>query len=207
VNKKVLQALKLLLFISIGLLLVWLSIRGLDEETKKQTVEAFKKANYTWVFLSIVVGILSHWSRAVRWNMLMQPLGHSPRTSNTFFAVMVGYLANYAFPRLGEVTRCSLVSRYEKVPLNEALGTVVAERIIDVITMLTLFVLTLLLNANKLFDIVDEQIFSPIRDNWGQKADLLIGLGVGSAIGLILFFLFWKKIKVKIGSKAQKLID
>ena len=106
-------------------MLLWLAFRGQNLE---QIVYDLKNANYLWVLASVLVSILAHYARALRWNMLIQPLGFKPSNSNTFHAVMVGYLANLAVPRMGEVSRCGVLNRTDKIPLNNLIGTVIVER-------------------------------------------------------------------------------
>jgi uncharacterized protein (TIRG00374 family) len=96
--------------------------------------------NYFWVVVSLLLGLISHISRTIRWNLIIEPLGHKPGVVNTFLAVMVGYLMNLALPRMGEISRCGVLARYEKIPFTKLVGTVVLERLIDVI-MLLLFLL------------------------------------------------------------------
>src|SRR4051812_46499675 len=97
-NPKVASVLKFLLFLAIGVFLIWLSIHNLSAEDRQHIGNALKRADYRWIVLSMVLGVLSHVSRTIRWKMLLEPLGFKPKTSNTFFAVMIGYLANYAIP-------------------------------------------------------------------------------------------------------------
>src|SRR5205085_4539725 len=89
-----------------------------------------------------VMLLFSHFSRAVRWKILIEPLGYKPRLSNTFLAVMVGYWANLAVPRLGEVLKCTILGRYEKVPADKLIGTIVAERAIDVCSLVVIMLIT-----------------------------------------------------------------
>jgi len=95
---------KFALFLGLGILIIWLSLRGLTPGERIQILNSFRIANYNWVILAILLGILSHVLRALRWKLFLEPLGYHPSLKNTFFAVMVGYFANMAFPRLGEVT-------------------------------------------------------------------------------------------------------
>lgn len=113
-------------------------------------VKEFRQANYNWVILSGIMLLLAHVSRAHRWNLLLQPLGYRPGLFQTFLAVMVGYFANLILPRMGEVTRCGILQRMERVPLNTSFGTVVAERIFDVIMLLLLLCLNFILEFKRL---------------------------------------------------------
>jgi uncharacterized membrane protein YbhN (UPF0104 family) len=113
-------------------------------------VQEFKKANFYWVAFSGIMLLAAHVSRAHRWNLLLQPLGYRPSLFHTFLAIMVGYFANLILPRMGEVTRCGLLHRMEKVPVNSGFGTVVAERLFDVIMLALLLSLNFILEFNRL---------------------------------------------------------
>ncbi|MCB0501346.1 MAG: flippase-like domain-containing protein [Bacteroidetes bacterium] len=145
--------------------------------------EAFKKTNYWWIFLSIVIALTSHWSRAVRWQMLFEPLGYKPKIGNAFGAVLVMYMANLAFPRLGEVLRCSILARYEKIPIQKSLGTMITERAIDVICLLGVVGLCLILQRQIFIEFYNS--FMPEGGN--SKFIILGGLAVAGLIALLLY--------------------
>ena len=105
-NKLFVDILKTTIFLGIGILLIWLVVRNLTEKDKTEIFSSFSQANYGVILLVMVLGIFSHVSRAIRWQIMIEPLGHKPSFLNTFMAVMVGYLANLAVPRIGEVTLC-----------------------------------------------------------------------------------------------------
>ncbi len=130
-KKQALNVLKFLFFLSIGIVLIWLAVRNKTEEELVNIKLALEAADYFWISLSIIISGLSHYFRAIRWKLMLKPMGYNPKTSNTIFALLVGYLANFALPRLGEVSRCGLLTKYEKVPFTEAFGTVIAERALD----------------------------------------------------------------------------
>ena len=142
-KKQIANILKFFFFLGIGILLIWLALRNKSEQEINDIITAIKKANYFFLFASVVISGLSHYFRSLRWKILLSPLGHKPTTANTFFSVMVGYLANFALPRLGEVTRCALLNKYEKVPFTEGFGTVVAERALDMVCLIIIFFITL----------------------------------------------------------------
>src|SRR5688572_14171945 len=95
--------------------------------------KALSEANYLWILLSILLGTFAHYVRALRWKLIIEPFGYKPRTYNLFFAVMNMYFFNAMVPRLGEVTRCAILKTYENIPVEKSLGTVVAERAVDLI--------------------------------------------------------------------------
>lgn len=145
---------KTIFFLGIGALLIWLVVKNLTEKDKTEILYSFGQANLKIILLIMLLGLASNVSRAIRWQIMIEPLGHKPRLSNTFMAVMVGYLANLAVPRLGEVSRCGILKRYENLPVDSVLGTVVVERIIDVILLLIVSIITMIWQ----FDILSSKL-------------------------------------------------
>jgi glycosyltransferase 2 family protein len=154
-NKKIRTIFKYLLFLSIGFFLVWWSVKDLTEDDITHIRHSLKTARY-WLLLPVFgILFLSHYVRAIRWKLLIEPLGYKPSTTNTFFAVFIGYLANQAFPRLGEVLKCTILSRYEKIPADKLVGTIILERIIDAISLLIVFGITLAVQPDIYTQLVD----------------------------------------------------
>src|SRR5687767_5486886 len=138
-KKRLLGFLKYLLFLGLGVFLVWWSLHQIPPEKWDDFKKAFATARY-WLLVPVFfILTLSHLLRAMRWKILMEPLGYAPSLVNTFFAVMVGYLANLAVPRLGEILKCTILARYEKVPAEKLVGTIVAERAFDLVCLILIF--------------------------------------------------------------------
>lgn len=159
--------------------------------------------------LSFLVGILSHYFRAVRWKILLAPLNYRPKLSNTFFAVMVGYLANLAVNRLGEVTRCGTLNQYEKIPFTEGFGSVIAERALDLICLILIFFITLTMAFDKIYVIANEQIIGPVLtkcSNLLQHKILLIVLVVLMLLIAGILFYFRKRLQEIFSSKIKNFI-
>ena len=196
-KKYFLPAIKFLVFLALGAFLIWLAVKDLTEQDKVQITKSISEANYAWIVLAMAVGILAHISRAMRWKMLLAPLGFNPKLSNTFYAVMVGYLGNLAFPRLGEVLRCGILNRYEKIPLTQSFGTVITERVIDVLVLCCLFVVSTWLEYERVKTYLFDNILGPLKLKLHSVTDnkmMLFGM-IGILIGaLLLFFIFRKKI-------------
>lgn len=133
--KKIISVLKIALPLAFGVFLIWYVFKDLNEQERKELNTAMHQANYFWVLFSVSLGVLSHISRAYRWKYTIEPLGKTPGLWNSFFAVMIGYAANYALPRLGEVTRPGLLAKYEGLSFNKLFGTIVAERVADLIIL------------------------------------------------------------------------
>jgi len=141
-NKKLFNIIKFLIFFFISSFLFWYIYRGQNVSKLLYTIE--HEVNYYWILLSLFFGLLSHVSRTIRWNMLIEPLGKKPRTINTFLAVMVGYFANLALPRMGEISRCGVISKYEDISFSKLVGTVVLERALDIIMLLVFLLIALI---------------------------------------------------------------
>ncbi|CAL1518070.1 lysylphosphatidylglycerol synthase transmembrane domain-containing protein [Chitinophaga sp. MM2321] len=200
------NVIKFICFFGIGVLLIWLFTRNITPELWGQINDALHRANYWLVIPAIVLGIASHWLRAVRWKQLMKPLGYHPSTLNTFFAVMVGYLVNLGVPRLGEVTRCGILARYEKVPADKLVGTMIAERAVDLLCLVLLLFITVFSQFDILGAYVNNAILTPIQHKIAQAniTQLLIIVAIGILVILLLLWLLrlFARSKVAITIKA-----
>ena len=143
-KKQLGNILKFIISLGIGIGLVFWSLNGISAEQKQMIVESFKRANYSWLFLLMMFGLASNFFRAQRWRLLLQPLGYTPGYWNSFHAVMSMFFFNLFFPRLGEVMRCTILYKYEKIPVEKSIGTMVLERVIDLFCILILGGLILL---------------------------------------------------------------
>ncbi len=152
-RKKVSLFLRYGIFLILGLVLAWLSVRGLLQYWGG-IKSSLAHERYYLILPILLLYLLSHWSRAVRWKIMMEPLGYNPPTLPVVFSVIVGYLVNLAFPRLGEVMRCTLLGRHEKIPIEKLLGTILVERVVDIICLLIVFGLTYILQAKEISDYV-----------------------------------------------------
>ena len=137
-NKKIKKTLFLILPILLGVFLIWYSLSKLSPSDIESIKTSFKTANYWWVLVSLIFGILSHLSRAYRWQFLLEPLGYKPRFANSVMSVLIAYLLNLVIPRSGEFARAASVKKYENIPFEKAFGTIVAERVADVIILLAI---------------------------------------------------------------------
>jgi len=160
---------------------------SLTTEGLETVKNAFKNADYFWVFVSLFLGLLSHLSRVYRWRFLLEPLGYKPRFLNSTFSVFTAYLVNLIFPRAGEVVRATTISNYEEIPLDKAFGTIVAERVIDVVMLLFIIAIAFFYQ----FDLLSTLFLNKIPKN----ATTIIILGVVFLIGLGLFFYLIRKSK------------
>jgi len=195
VKKKLFTILQYLLFLALGIFLAWWSLKDIDAEKKSQIRTALGHARYWLVIPVFAILITSHLMRALRWKLLINSLGYHPRTENTFFAVMVGYLTNQAVPRLGEILKCTLLARYEKVPADKLIGTIILERIIDAITLLSIFAITLAIQPHLYTDLINAFFHSP-RDPAKKKIPGYVIAAIFFALIIVAIFL-WMVIKRK----------
>jgi len=152
--------------------------------TIQETIEDFRSVPVIWLVLCCLAFMLSNLSRAVRWNMLLQPLGYQPRLVNSFLAVMIGYLANMGIPRSGELLRPASLTRYEKIPIESTVGTTVTDRLLDFLSLFIIMALGFVLKGRLLLDKLMELTS---LDHLGNQFLPLAVIGVvGIAIAWIL---------------------
>lgn len=192
------SVLKVGLPLLLGVALVWYSLSQISIST---LVQYFKDADYTWIILGVILGVLSHMSRAYRWLFMVEPLGYKPKFANSFMAVYSAYLINFTIPRAGEIARASILTNYEGIPFDKGFGTIVAERIADTIMLLLIIALALFLEFEFIFNFFAEK-FNPIA--------LVIGLLGVIIIGFLLFLVIKKstsKFALKIKGFLTGLIE
>jgi uncharacterized protein (TIRG00374 family) len=201
--------LKLIVFLSLGVFFVWYPLKDLSDEQKSTILmnakEVLQDNRWVYLLLTMFIGFLSVVFRGLRSVLMIEPLGHKVSKVNSYHATMVGYFANLAFPRLGEVLRCTILQKYEKVPFQKSLGTVVTERIIDVLIFGLFFLITLQIESEKLLSLFSGVSLSEkIGDFFGIGKYILIGAGL---VTLILIYVFRKKIsKLSVFQKIMKIL-
>ncbi len=193
-KKQFFAILKYLLSTALAVGLCWYLYRN---QPVGEMLAKFSQINYGWVLLAGVIYLLSHYSRGVRWDMMLKPVGYEAGGLRTFLAVMVGYLANLAVPRMGEVTRCAMLLRTANIPVNVSFGAVVAERVIDMLMMIVITVAIFFLEFDKIGDFILQGLNQKNANPENSQNKWLI-LGIVFAIGfggLVLLWLLRKKIQ------------
>ena len=197
--------LKIGFFFLLGIALIWWSLHQIPAEEWTKFTLALKQSKLWIVFPVFIILGLSHFLRALRWRLIMEPLGYQPSIANTYLAVLIGYLANLAIPRLGEVLKCTLLAKYEKVPAEKIVGTIVAERAFDVISLGIVFLMALGLQFNVIeagWNQLKNQTATPVIDsnegNW--KMYLFVGIGI---LLVTLFLILRKRIPTMVTSIKQ----
>lgn len=196
-NKKLKTLLQYIFFFGLGFFFVWMSIKDIDKEQLQQIRFALRNARYYLVIPVFAILLLSHYTRALRWRLLMEPLGYKPDRANTYFAVMIGYLANQGVHRMGEVLKCTVLARYEKIPADKLIGTIILERLIDAITLLIVFGITLAIQPGLYSQIVDQVFNNPTGPTEEEKkvSGLLLALIILAVITLIIAIWMIRKKK------------
>ncbi len=179
-KSRLVTVLEYLFFLGLGFFLLWISFRKLDLSKVWIDIE---NADYIWVLYSLIAVILSHIVRSLRWNMLINSMGFKTRLSSTFYSLMIGYMANTAVPRMGEFVRCGVLSKKEKIPFNALFGTVISERLLDMLMLLLIILFVIVFQMNLVGKYVGD-IFSPILRNLSNNVWAITIV----AIGIVLFF-------------------
>ncbi|WP_340199594.1 flippase-like domain-containing protein [Ascidiimonas sp. W6] len=192
-KKNISKIAKIVLPLSLGVFLIWYSYHNTSPEDRQQIYTSIKNADYLWVFLSLLLGLLSHLSRAYRWHFLLKPLGYEPRFLNSLMAVSIAYFANLGIPRSGEILRATTLTTYEGVPFQKAFGTIVAERIVDLLMLLLIIFAALIMQTDTIINFFMERGFD-------FKFLLLLAL-----LGLLGLFIFFRFIKISENILAVKL--
>jgi glycosyltransferase 2 family protein len=164
----------------------------------KSMLNELSRANYFWIAMSVFISLISHLSRALRWNLLLKPLGYKVSIVTSFQSVLIGYLTNYFVPRMGEVARCSTIQKTDYVPINISLGTVITERVIDVVVMLCLVLLSFLIEFNKL-----QTFMVSFLD---EKAGGLLNLFLKYYLEFLILFIFLSILLYIIVLNKNKLL-
>jgi len=182
-----------LVFTFIAILLLYLAFKNVD--LKKMYSSLINDVNYYWILFSLVFAFLGFIIRAVRWKILIEPLGYNPKNKNLVNAVIIGYFANIAVPRLGEITRCASLNKTDKIPVDSLLGTVIVERIIDVLVMFILMAVVLVAKFELYGNFFKTNVYDPLHEKlfvslyfWILAISFLILI-------LLIYFIFKNKLK------------
>lgn len=196
-RKKIFAILKYIIFLGLGVFLIWWQLKDMTPKDEKDFFNALVNANYWLVPLIVIMSLLSHLSRCLRWKILLEPMGYKPRLSNMFCSTMVGYLANSAVPRLGEILKCTFLSRYEKIPMDKLIGTIVVERIFDLICFAAFIGCTVMIEWNTISGFVKNNMGKMGSVNWTK---LII------IISTIVLFIFLS-IRIFVKFKKNKFVQ
>jgi glycosyltransferase 2 family protein len=192
-RKKILSSLQYIIFLGGGLLLVWWQLHSMTDKERIDFKYAITHANYLLVIPVVLMSLASHLSRSMRWKLLLEPLGYNPKLKNLFAVTMAGYLANSAVPRLGEVLKCTLLSKYEKLKVDNLIGSILIERTFDLITYGFFILITVLIQI----DVISEFLKTKFAEMAG-KSGLPIWLKAVIAIAILIFIMLAIKKILKL---------
>ena len=191
-KSKIKQSLFLVIASLLALFFVVITVKQIDFE---RVANVLTETNYFWIFASMAISILTYWIRASRWNLLLHPMGYNTKTSSGFWAICFAYFMNLTIPRSGEVARATSLYKMEKVPFEKSFGTVVLERVIDLLFLGLSFTLTLIFNYETLMKFIElgnkEKAHQPNSEPSFLKYYIALGILI---LGLLLLIIFWKKI-------------
>lgn len=194
--------LSLIIPLLIGLGIMYYQYSTMTTEQIEKTKISFLKADYFYVLLSLFIALFGYWSRAYRWKFALQHLGYQTKFRNDLMTVCVSYLVNLTIPRSGEISRAALLKKYENVPFDKAFGTVVAERIVDMLIFLLFLGIGFILQFDKIYQFLLEK---------GVKFETLIWLSIGGFVLFVIFLLIWIyaewNIILKLKQKLSGLIE
>jgi hypothetical protein len=177
-KKQIGKWLTVLIPLLIGIGIIYYQYTTLTAEEIDKIKISFKKANYSFILLSLVIACLGYWSRAFRWKFALNHLGYETKFSNNFFTVCVSYLVNLTVPRSGEISRAALLKKYEDVPFDKAFGTIVAERIVDLLIFFLFVFIAFVSQFDKIYQFL-------LSENVSLESLIISGI-----VGLLLFFVF-----------------
>ena len=204
-KKQIINTAKYLIFTGIAVLLLYLVFRGQDLH---KIANNLMKANYYWVLLSLFLSLLSYIFRAYRWNLLIEPLGFRPILLNSLSAVSIGYLANIAIPRIGEVSRCGALNKTDKIPVDKLFATVIVERSIDLISLIILMGLLLVFKFSFFGGFFETSVINPLCQKFNIHnitwIALVIALLFLMILGTLIYYFRESLLKNKIVLAAFK---
>ncbi|MDR2937325.1 MAG: flippase-like domain-containing protein [Prevotellaceae bacterium] len=191
-NKKLSTGLKFAAFLLLTALLLWFSFRKAD---MAQLWQGVKSAHYGWVILTVIIGVFAYFIRAQRWRLLINPLGYKPSLGAVYNAVVIGYFANLLFPRLGEVARCGTLNKSDKIPFDKLVGTVVVERVFDLICLIVVVLATFFLRIESFGKFLRENLLQKIAgENYFSLIVAVVAALVAFAVVLFSLWYFRKKL-------------
>ena len=191
-KKTFFTVLQLAIFIGLGIFLVWYMYHSMAPDAKVQMIRAIKSARLIYLVPVLFVGFFSHYFRALRWRLLLEPLDIKPTRLNTWCAVMIGYLVNAILPRFGEVAKCTVLARYEKVPADKMVGTIVAERAFDLVCLVIVFIVAFALEA----PVIGDYARRLLGGGHGHTALYILGSIVAIVLLIMVFYQRIKRTKV-----------
>ncbi len=204
-KKALLTIVQYIVFLGLGIWIIYHMLHQLTDQQTTELVNAMKSINAWYLIPICFVGFLSHFFRALRWRYLLETVDMYPTVTNTTFAVFIGYITNLAVPRAGEVAKCTVLAKYEKLPAHKIIGTIVAERAFDIVCLLVIALTAFFSQMQIINDYIGEsfkELPAKLERNKGMLAMTLVGIGVF----IFILFLFYRRVKDnKIGQFMKEM--
>ena len=203
-NKKLLVTiLQYIVFLGLGIAIIFYMSGKLSAEQKASMMDAISRVRVWWLLPIFIAGFLSHYVRALRWKLLLAEVDIRPSTTNTTFAVLIGYIANLVLPRAGEVAKCTVLARYEKVPADKMIGTIVGERMFDVLCLGIITLVAFFSQAHIIGDYAQD-VFGKIS----EKSNVFVFVLIAALMGMVVLILVYRRFRdSKIGKFIKGLTD
>lgn len=203
-NAKIKQSIFLIFATALAGFFIYITAQKIDFVHVKVIL---KKTNYFWIFLSMFLSIVSYWIRAKRWNLLLNPIGLHPKTINNFWSIAFGYFMNLTIPRSGEVARATSLYKTENVPVDKTFGTIVLERVIDLVCLLTVIGLSFIFNYEILQKFLEFGNRESSEHPTEKSSSNLIYIAIAVLLGVIILGLFWRRLKrTKLFDKVKNFL-
>lgn len=192
INKKTVSVIiQMIIFIGLAVLLIVWQMGRMDAVQQQEMFASIRTANVWYILPVLVVGFFSHYFRALRWKLLLEPLSIHPSNANTMFAVMIGYLVNAFLPRFGEVAKCTVLAKYENVPADKMVGTIVAERAFDLVCLIVVIIISVGLQ----FNIIGSFAIEELKQLQAAKGHTLLYAGIACVVLILLLAVLYQRIK------------
>ena len=202
-KKTLLTILQYVIFLGLGIWIIYHMLHQLTPHQKDELVAAIKSIHPLYLIPICFVGFLSHFFRALRWRYLLETVEMKPTVVNTTFAVMIGYITNLALPRAGEVAKCTVLAKYEKMPANKMIGTIVAERAFDIFCLIIIAIFAFLVQFSWINDYVGKRIPKLLARIRSHENMLIIGI-VLLAVFIVASIIIYRKNKETKFGKFMK---
>jgi uncharacterized protein (TIRG00374 family) len=194
-KKTLLTVVQFIIFVGLGVAIIYWKASELSADDKKEMYDSMRTANLWMLIPLLVTGFFSHWFRALRWRLLLEPVHIRPTKTNTVIAVLIGYLVNLLVPRMGEVAKCTVLARYERVPADKMVGTIVAERAFDLLCLILVTIFAFTVQADVIGSYT-EQITGKL---FQKTRSILIAAGVLVALIALMIFIYRRSKDSKVG--------
>lgn len=202
-KKTLITIIQYVIFLGLGIWLIMYMSGQMSAQDKEDMFNSIKQVRIYWLVPIFLAGFLSHWFRALRWKLLLKPLHIKPTTTNLTLSVLIGYLVNLLVPRMGEVAKCTVLAKYEKVPADKMIGTIIAERTFDVVTLGIVTLLAVLSQAGVIGSFAGE-VFGAMA----AKSTLMIAGVICLLLGIVFLVFVYRRFKEsKVGKFIKGLAD